>query len=77
LATFLQPSLALQESTVHSLRSSHDLALPTQLPSRHFSFSVQGLPSAHEVPLASVFLQPFPGSQLSVVQALPSSQLTG
>jgi len=48
-------------------------ALPTQMPAWHASVSVQALPSLQAMVLLG-FRQPSAGSQLSVVQTLPSLQ---
>src|SRR5262245_17531960 len=54
--------------------SEQSRSVPTQFPALQVSFSVHGLPSLH-VPLCrGGCTQPDWGSQLSVVQSLPSSQ---
>src|SRR5262249_40518477 len=64
-------------SVVQASPSSQLTALPPHWPAVHTSAVVQALASLHGVPsVTAVCAQPVAGSQLSVVQALPSSQLT-
>jgi len=73
---FTQPSLLSHESAVHGFLSSQLIALPgLQAPPPQVSPPVQALPSLHGSEFA-VFTQPLLGSQLSLVQTLPSSQLS-
>jgi hypothetical protein len=66
----------LQLSVVQVLVSEQSLADPTQVPAPlQTSETVQPLPSSHARVLLA-FLQPVVGEQLSVVQGLPSSQVT-
>ena len=76
-AVFLQPADRSHTSCVHALLSSQFTALPGwQAPCAvHLSPLVQALPSVQACPVSAVFLQPSALSQLSWVQALPSSQL--
>jgi hypothetical protein len=78
-AVFVQPKTGSQLSVVHTLLSSQLRGVPAvHTPLWHVSAPLQTSPSAHEVPLSTgVFWQPEAGSQLSVVQTLPSSQLRG
>src|SRR5947199_1609783 len=73
----VQPVAGSQPSAVQLLPS---LQLgggpPTQLPPAQVSAVVQALPSSHAAVLF-VCVQPVAGSQASVVQTLPSSQLGG
>jgi hypothetical protein len=73
-----QPAIGLQESAVQALPSLHVSGVPlAQTPLWHVSFPLQTFPSLHELPSATALLaQPKTGSQLSVVQAFPSSQLS-
>jgi hypothetical protein len=61
------------------LASSQSRAVPAvQVPLWQVSVPLQASPSAHVVPFATaVFWQPEAGLQLSVVQTLPSLQLSG
>jgi len=69
------PVAPSQISSVHGLASLQSGAgPPTQLPRLHVSVVVQGLPSSQDVML-SVWAHPKAGSQESVVQMFPSSQL--
>ena len=69
------PPGLLQASVVHGLLSLQDLALPgLQLPFEHVSPTVQASLSEHE-PFTFGFLQPCCGSQVSLVQTLPSLHL--
>ncbi len=71
-----QPLTGSQLSVVHRLPSLQGIAAPaTQLPPTHRSPPVQTLPSEQAAPLL-VVTQPLTGSQLSLVQTLPSSQGT-
>ena len=72
-----QPVAGLQASDVHTLVSLQTIAGPDRhVPKAQESPTVHALPSSHAFPLF-VKAQPVAGLQLSVVQALPSSQLTG
>ena len=77
LLTFAQPLAGMQLSSVHALPSPHTLAtsiaLPAHLPPAQTSPLVQKFPSSQEM-LLFTLLQPLPGSQLSLVHGLPSSQ---
>jgi hypothetical protein len=67
----------LQLSLVHGLPSLQFLAVPgLQKPNAQLSPTVQALPSSHKL-LLLLETQPLNGSQLSVVQGLPSSHLIG
>src|SRR5262249_5968838 len=71
-----QPVAGLQVSVVQGLPSSQ-VRVPTHCPPVHASPVVQAFASLQGVPLVTaVWTQPLSGSQLSVVQALASSQLT-
>ena len=71
-----QPSCALQLSVVHKLPSSQEIARPgRQEPPAQLSPSVQALPSEHSALLATN-TQPLAELQVSLVQTLPSSQLS-
>jgi len=72
-----QPVSGLQESAVHEFPSSQTLGLPRQFPPLHASSSVQRLPSLQGPGLLERTQAPVAGSQASVVQAFPSSQLIG
>jgi hypothetical protein len=77
LLVFVQPVDGLQESSVHGLLSLQSGAgPPLQVPPPHVSFVVHAFPSSHGLVLF-VCTQPEAGVQLSVVQALPSSQAFG
>ena len=52
------------------------MGVPVQAPFEQLSLTVQTLPSLH-VPATGVFVQPVAETQLSAVQALPSSQFLG
>jgi hypothetical protein len=73
-----QPKTAWQLSVVQTLPSSHVRGVPAvQTPAWQVSAPLQTLPSAQAVPLSTgVLLQPVTGLQLSVVQTLPSLQLS-
>src|SRR2546426_941564 len=64
-------------SVVHALPSSQLSAVPAEhAPAWHVSAPLHTLPSLHEVPFATgECWQPCTGSQVSVVQGLPSLQL--
>lgn len=69
-----QPLRGSQLSSVHGLASPHCCSWPgLHLPWTHVSFTVQVLPSL-QAALTGVLAQPLAGEQLSMVQALPSSQ---
>jgi hypothetical protein len=65
---------AMQVSFVHSLPSSHTLGSPVQFAPEHVSFTVQSFPSL-QAPVWFVCWQT-PFEQVSMVQNLPSSQLS-
>jgi hypothetical protein len=67
-----QPEAGSQESSVQGLPSSQLAALPAQVPPEHTSPVVQALPSSQPALLLSLWHSPL--TQLSVVQALSSSQ---
>jgi hypothetical protein len=73
------PKTGSQLSVVQTLPSSQLSAVPAvHVPAWHVSLPLQTSPSRHGVPLTTGLLwQPVTGSQLSVVQTLPSSQLSG
>ncbi len=71
------PLLNVQLSSVHGLASSQFLVeVPWQTPPWHASPSEQALPSSHVASMGKN-TQPCAGLQLSVVQMLLSSQVTG
>ena len=74
----VQPKIASQPSAVQTLLSLQLRAVPAvQVPFWHVSVPLQTLASAHVVPFSTGALaHPKVGSQLSVVQRLPSSQLS-
>jgi hypothetical protein len=74
-----QPKTGSQPSVVQALPSSQSSAVPAvHTPPWQVSSPLQTSPSAHGVPFATgVFVQPVSGSQVSVVQTLLSSQLSG
>jgi hypothetical protein len=74
-----QPLVELQLSTVQAFESLQLSAVPAaQTPAWQTSVPLQTVPSAHDVPFATaVCRQPKVASQVSIVQALPSSQLGG
>lgn len=75
LSLKLQPVLAEQLSSVQTLPSLQTNALPAlQAEALHTSPTVHALPSSQDSAFAT-FLQPLVGSQLSVLQALLSSQV--
>ena len=70
------PELVSQTSVVQALLSLQVFAWPgTQTLATHASPTVQRSPSVHGSPPAAVAVQPLAGSQASVVQGLPSSQV--
>src|SRR5882724_2387510 len=75
----VQPVLASQASSVHTLPSSQSGGgPPAQVPSAQVSPVVQGLVSSHAVRSATgSLMHPNTGSQLSAVQALASTQPAG
>ncbi len=79
LLALTQPSLVSQESVVHGLLSSHNVAgftaTPLHAPPAHASLVVHALPSSQVTVLAPC-RQPLFGSQLSLVQTFASSQPT-
>jgi hypothetical protein len=79
LGACTQPEAGLHESLVQTLPSSHGRdPLPWHVPLEQTSVVVHGLPSLHGVPsLTFVWVQPVKGSHESLVQTLPSEQLTG
>jgi hypothetical protein len=69
-----QPAAGAQKSSVHGLPSEQSTGVPGwQSPPEHLSFSVQRLPSLHELAFGAL-THPTNGSQESVVQTLPSLQ---
>ncbi len=77
LAKYTQPPLvSLHELSVHGLLSSQLSTAPRQTACAHVSLVLHALPSSHASPSASMWTQPLPGSQLSVVHALLSLQST-
>jgi hypothetical protein len=76
---FTQPVVVLHVSVVQALLSLQLGAAPeAHVPDWQVSTPLQALPSEHDEPLATAtFWQPASGSQLSVVQTLPSLQLSG
>ncbi len=75
--TKTQPLTGSQASSVHGLPSLHTTALPAlHSPAPHTSAWVQALLSSQGNRLAT-FLHPWPGSHVSVVQGLLSSQAGG
>ena len=76
LGTFKQPSLGSQESVVHGLLSSQEMAEALQAPSAHVPASKHALPNVQAVPdVLKIFLHPDCGSQESTVQSFLSSQV--
>jgi len=75
----VQPSVASQASVVQALASSQLGGAPVvQVPLWHVSVPLQGFVSPHGVPFGSVVCpQPVTASQVSVVHAFPSLQLSG
>ena len=76
----VQPLATSQPSSVHGLPSLQvNLPLPLQERPLQVSPVVHALPSSHAKPLSPVGTcwQPLPLSQLSLVQAFPSSQVLG
>jgi hypothetical protein len=77
LSACVQPVAGLHESVVHTLPSSQlSGGPPTHAPPEQASPFVQALPSLHGL-LLFVFTHPVPGLQVSVVQTLASSQVSG
>lgn len=77
LSTNSQPDVGLQESSVHSLKSSQVTAPPpTQAPPEQLSPDVQALPSSQATELF-VNWHPVGGWHASSVQGLPSLQVGG
>jgi len=72
-----QPLTASQVSVVQAFPSSQLTGVPPHRPAAQTSAVVQAFASSHGVPSAGVCVQPLAGSQASVVQTFPSSQLTG
>ncbi len=73
-----QPLSGAQGSAVHGLPSSHPRApAPAHTPAAQWSPVVHKLPSVQVFSSLLVAVQPLAGSQLSLVQALPSSQVKG
>jgi hypothetical protein len=74
-----QPLTALQLSVVQTLLSLQLRAVPAvHVPPWQVSSPLQTVLSAHDEPFGTaVFWQPVAGLQLSVVQTLPSLQLSG
>ena len=66
----------MHESSVHTLPSKQLTVVPPQTPFEQTSPLVQALPSLQATALL-VCVQPVAGTQPSVVQMLPSSQLGG
>ena len=79
IGVWTQPLSALHESRVHALPSSQLRVVPAvQTPTWHVSAPLHTVPSAHDVPFGTaVWTHPRAASQLSVVQTLPSLQLSG
>jgi hypothetical protein len=75
----VHPDTGLQLSVVHTLPSLHASGVPeVHTPAWQVSLPLHTLPSLHDEPLGTaVFWQPAAGLQLSVVQTLPSLQLSG
>jgi len=75
----VQPVLASQASSVHTLPSSQSGGgPPAQKPSVQASRVVQGFASSHALPSATgSLMQPNTGSQLSAVQVLASTHPAG
>ena len=74
LFRWTQPVAGSQPSSVHTFPSSQSVAGPTtQIPPAQVSLAVQASPSLQGAALF-VWTQPTAGSQLSSVQAFPSSQ---
>ena len=77
LLVCVQPACGSQASVVHTLLSSHDVAVPArQTPSLHRSPTVQALPSLHAVVNCTCW-QPSAALQLSWVHGAWSSQFNG
>jgi hypothetical protein len=78
-AVLEQPKTALHESVVQTLPSLQLSGVPAvQAPAWQVSAPLQTFPSAQAVPFKTgVLAQPVAGLQLSLVQTLPSLQLSG
>jgi hypothetical protein len=78
-AALTQPRATSQLSVVQTFPSLQLSGVPAvHTPLWHVSLPLHTVPSAHELPFATaVFWQPVTGLQLSVVQTLPSLQLSG
>ena len=78
IGVWVQPVTGLQASVVHALPSSQLSADPgVQTPIWHVSLPLQTLPSLHDVPFVTFTCwHPATGSHVSVVQGLPSLQLS-
>ena len=75
-ATLAWPHVpAVQLSVVHEFPSSQLIAVPAHVPFVQTSVVVQASPSEQVVPLVTLTCPQVPAVQLSVVHALPSSQL--
>ena len=75
-AACTHPTAGSHESVVQALPSSQASGGPPwHAPSAHVSCAVQGFPSSHAAVLGAMVQSPVAGSQESVVQTLPSSQL--
>ncbi len=73
-----QPLSGAQRSAVHGLPSSQPRSpAPAHTPAAQWSPVVHKLPSVQVFSSLLVAVQPLAGSQLSLVQALPSSQVKG
>ena len=72
----MQPVVALQASLVQVLPSLHAMAVPAQAPTAHVSFAVHALPSSHAAVVLTWLHKPVALTQLSVVHALLSLQLS-
>ena len=68
-----QPRVVSQESSVQTFESLHEIVVPTHVPLEQWSVPVQALLSLQGFVSSFVDLQPRTGSQVSSVQALPSS----
>ena len=78
LKTWVQPVNGLQEAVVQTLLSSGQVTcVPVQVPFEQLSFSVHALLSLQVPEFFGVCTHPVAGLQLSSVQALLSSQLSG
>jgi len=72
-----QPLAGSQVSVVQAFPSSQPTGRPPHRPAAQTSPVVQAFASSHGVPSAGVCVQPLAGSQVSLVQTFPSSQVTG